>query len=95
MSFPHDSRCQVVEAVAQGTAPLTERAATVVRPSQAVALQLPPIFGRDEFFDEMARVAALMDDATFEANVLGLFSCFKAADEAEKALVEAMQESSR
>ena len=67
----------VVEAVAKGTAPLTERAATH-RPSHAVALQLPPVFTKDDFMKEMARMSGLMDDATFHDNVLGLFACFSA-----------------
>ena len=65
----------VLDAVSRGTAPLTARA-TTQRPSKAVRLRLPPVFNRDEFLFEMRRVASLMDDATFEANVLGLFACF-------------------
>ena len=66
----------VLEAVARGTQPLTHRAQTVKRPAKAVRLQLPPVFTRDQFLFEMDRVRKLMDEATFEANVLGLFACF-------------------
>ena len=66
----------VLEAVARGTQPLTLRANTQRRPSKAVRLQLPPVFNRDQFLFEMDRVRKLMDEATFEANVLGLFACF-------------------
>ena len=66
----------VLEAVARGTQPLTLRANTQRRPSKAVRLQLPPVFNRDQFLFEMDRVRKLMDETTFEANVLGLFACF-------------------
>ena len=73
----------MLDTVSQYTAPLTSRAA-VKRPSKSVPLQLPPVFNRDQFMMEMSRVAKLMDDATFEANVLGLFECFYDRDSLER-----------
>ena len=48
-----------------------------VRPSAAVALQLPETFGVDVWVAEMARLASAMDEEEFEANVLGMFDCFR------------------
>lgn len=71
----------VVEKVAAGTAQLSHRA-TVARPEGAVALQLPMLFSQKEWMDEMKRMSSQMDEATFEANVLGLFACFTTDDAA-------------
>ena len=69
----------VIEKVAAGTAQLSQRA-QAARPEGAVALQLPMTFGLNEWVAEMKRMASKMDEATFEANVLGLFACFNEAD---------------
>jgi hypothetical protein len=70
----------VVEKVTAGTAQLSARAsAPQSRPEGAVALQLPATFTRDVWLKEMQRMASLMDEETFEANVLGLFRCFEPA----------------
>lgn len=79
MDTDADGRVQmaeVIENVAEGTAQLSQRAASV-RPEGAVELQLPMEFGLDEWIGEMRRISALMDEPTFEANVLGLFACFR------------------
>ena len=51
----------------------------------AVALQLPMVFGLNEWLKEMKRMASQMDEETFEQNVLGLFECFATADDVDGA----------
>ena len=70
----------MVEKVAAGTAQLSHRAAAA-RPAGSVALQLPMVFSESEWMKEMKRMSSQMDEATFEANVLGLFACFTAGDD--------------
>ena len=74
----------MVERVAAGTAQLSHRAQQK-RPEGAVALQLPMVFGLNEWLKEMKRMASQMDEETFEQNVLGLFECFATADDVDGA----------
>ena len=74
----------MVEKVAAGTAQLSHRA-QASRPDGAVAMQLPMVFTLDEWIVEMRRMASQMDDATFQANVLGLFECFEGLEPTPRA----------
>jgi len=76
---------EMIEVVAAGTAPLSHRASqTTMRPEGAVPLQLPMVFSLTDWEKEMKRVASTMSESTFEANVMGLFSCFTQAKEEYK-----------
>jgi len=79
MDSDHDGKvdmAEVVERVSAGTAQLSSRA-KARRPEGSVALQLPMVFTKDEWHHEMMRILRVMDEATFEANVMGLFECFR------------------
>ena len=84
----------MVEAVAAGTAPLSHRAQSTARPAGAVALQLPMTFGLEQWIKEMRRMSKEMDKQTFEQNVLGLFACFRDAEERQPTTTEAAASSS-
>lgn len=47
------------------------------RAQPVTALVLPDEFGVEVWLSEMGRMASLMEDDHFEANILGLFDCFR------------------